>query len=519
MKKILAIDDQKINLVTIKAIIENSIPDCKIFTAQSGNEGIESAIKNQPDTILLDIVMPGIDGYEVCKILKRDERTKHIPVIMVSAIKIDKESRIKGLTAGADFFISKPIDQDELAVQINVMLRIKAAEDKLREEKELLNQMFQERTKELKESKVSFKEMTSMLPLIVYEHDTNLRLTFCNSQASLLFGYTENELDDNFDFLNSVILEDRSRLKSCIEKIYKEESVTNREFTALRKDGSTFPISIYPSPIRHNDEIVGIRGVIVDITEQKDTEEKFRKYTTQLEERNKELDAFSHTVAHDLRNPLGTIIGFADLLLTDFDVLAKEEAKSYLSIIIESGEKTKQIINSLLLFASLRKSEIKTSVIDMGKVFGESIKHFPLLIEAGKAIILKPDKWPSCLGYAPWLEEVWVNYLSNAIKYGGKPPRVEVGAETIESNNGEPETVRFWVRDFGPGISLQNQKLLFNNFERLDQVAIKGYGLGLSIVRRIVEKLGGTVGLESKIGEGSLFYFTLPGVPKEKVDQ
>ena len=110
MKKILAIDDQKDNLTSIKAVIKSNIPNCKIFTALSGKEGIEIAKKEQPDTILLDIIMPEMDGYEVCKRVKEEEATKHIPIVMITAIKTDAESRIKGLTLGADAFLAKPID-------------------------------------------------------------------------------------------------------------------------------------------------------------------------------------------------------------------------------------------------------------------------------------------------------------------------------------------------------------------------------------------------------------------------
>ena len=102
---------------------------------------------------------------------------------------------------------------------------------------------------------------------------------------------------------------------------------------------------------------------------------------------------------------------------------------------------------------------------------------------------------------------MWVNYLSNGIKYGGRPPRVELGA-TVQPDG----MVRFWVRDNGPGILLEEQARLFTLFTRLDQVQVKGHGLGLSIARRIVEKLGGQVGTESEIGQGSVFSFTLPGV-------
>lgn len=110
------------------------------------------------------------------------------------------------------------------------------------------------------------------------------------------------------------------------------------------------------------------------------------------------------------------------------------------------------------------------------------------------------------MGYSPWVEEVWVNYLSNALKYGGQPPRIELGATEQEG------MVRFWVRDYGPGIAPEDQTRLFTPFTRLDQVTTKGHGLGLSVVQRIMDKLDGRAGVESDgvPGEGSLFYFELP---------
>lgn len=132
MKKILAIDDVENNLILIKSILDKKLPDYKILLANSGIEGLEMAKKERPDTILLDIFMPDIDGYEVCRELKSDEATKNIPVLMVSAYGYDSKVRIKGLNAGADAFITKPYHMDELVALVNVMLRIKKAEDLLR---------------------------------------------------------------------------------------------------------------------------------------------------------------------------------------------------------------------------------------------------------------------------------------------------------------------------------------------------------------------------------------------------
>lgn len=151
MKKILAIDDQKDNLTTISAVLKLSIPNSTILTALNGEEGIKIAKSEQPDIILLDIIMPKMDGYQVCEKLKAHTLTKHIPIILITAIKTDKESRVKGLNIGADVFLSKPIDPIELTAQVNVMLRIKVAEDKLRLEKGGLEEIVKERTSYLLE--------------------------------------------------------------------------------------------------------------------------------------------------------------------------------------------------------------------------------------------------------------------------------------------------------------------------------------------------------------------------------
>ena len=126
-------------------------------------------------------------------------------------------------------------------------------------------------------------------------------------------------------------------------------------------------------------------------------------------------------------------------------------------------------------------------------------------ITACRAIISIPDHFPVALGYAPWIEEVWVNYLDNALKYGGKEPQIEIGAVSQEEGR-----VRFWVKDKGNGLLIEDQSQIFVPFSRLHQTDAEGHGLGLSIVQRIVDKLGGTVGVDSEIGHGSEFYFTLP---------
>jgi putative two-component system response regulator len=150
--KILAIDDREDNLIVIKAMLNSFIPECEVITASSGPEGIEKASTEFPDVILLDVIMPGMDGFETCKKLRVSQDTKHIPVVMVTAISNSAENRKKGLEAGADAFMSKPIDEGELIAQVRSMLRIKRSEDILRRERDSLENLVKERTAELRKS-------------------------------------------------------------------------------------------------------------------------------------------------------------------------------------------------------------------------------------------------------------------------------------------------------------------------------------------------------------------------------
>jgi len=150
MHKILAIDDKMDNLITLSALLKNLMPGCVVINAQSGLEGIAKAKAELPDAILLDVKMPDMDGLETCRRLMDDESTKHIPVIMITAIKTDAESRIEGLDCGANAFLAKPIDQYELVSQVKVALRIKKAEDALREERDSLERVVEERTASLR---------------------------------------------------------------------------------------------------------------------------------------------------------------------------------------------------------------------------------------------------------------------------------------------------------------------------------------------------------------------------------
>lgn len=239
------------------------------------------------------------------------------------------------------------------------------------------------------------------------------------------------------------------------------------------------------------------------------TEQKMQRYVAQLEGRNRELDAFAHTVAHDLKNPLALIVGFAEVLQAQYETMSAGEIRRSARTISRKGHKMTNIVDELLLLAALRNQDVTLEPLDMAPIVEEAVERLSHLIERNEVAIILPDTWPMALGYGPWVEEVWVNYLSNAIQHGGSPPRVELDADVRQLGDSSHARVRFWVRDNGPGLTEEEQERLFRPFRQLKQVGTQGHGLGLSIVQRIVKKLNGDVGVESEVGRGSAFYFTL----------
>ncbi len=230
-----------------------------------------------------------------------------------------------------------------------------------------------------------------------------------------------------------------------------------------------------------------------------------RHLNEELAVRNEELDAFAHTVAHDLKNTLTPILRAAELVQRGGEELPPERLRQHMELIARSGHKMWSIIDELLLLAEVRQSDVQMESVDMARVVTSAQQRLACLIDDLQAEVVVPDKWPRVWGHGPWVEEVWFNYMDNALKYGGRPPRIELGAE--EPANGR---ILFWVRDNGSGLSGEEQKLLFSPLPRPPLLQARGSGLGLSIVRRIVNRLGGSVGMESEVGAGSTFWFTLP---------
>jgi signal transduction histidine kinase len=216
-------------------------------------------------------------------------------------------------------------------------------------------------------------------------------------------------------------------------------------------------------------------------------------------------------VAHDLKKPLQGIIGYGGLIQMDFSDLSPD-LRVFIDSIMESAGQMVEMIDSLLLMARLRDAQEVLGPVDLNGVVRDALHRFDQDVLARGIQMSVDEGLPAVLGYGPWLEEVLANLIGNAIKYIGRANPTPAIAVRARRENGR---VRFEVQDNGLGISPDSQKRLFEQFARFHHAEASGTGLGLSIVKRIVEKMGGQVGVESAPGVGSTFWFTLPEVENQ----
>jgi signal transduction histidine kinase len=217
------------------------------------------------------------------------------------------------------------------------------------------------------------------------------------------------------------------------------------------------------------------------------------------------LDSYAHTVAHDLKNPLASMKGFLGLIEEELPGEIDSEIRNYVTYARHTAEDMQHIIDEFLILATLRTESFELKTMNMGSLVNRAITRLDHLIHNYDTRLILPESWPDAIGYGYWIEEVWANYVSNAIKYGGRPPMVQLGWD--EDNTGK---IRFWVMDNGPGISPDIAHRLFRYSPEREKTSMEVHGLGLSIVKRILDRLGSKAGFENIPTGGCRFYFTLP---------
>ncbi|MFC0877961.1 ATP-binding protein [Saccharicrinis sp. FJH2] len=331
------------------------------------------------------------------------------------------------------------------------------------------------------------------------------RVVWVNEAATAILGYDAVEIiyQDTLKYYS-----DEKEYQKIGSELYPkllQKGFGSIETKLKNKEGKILEVLLQAVPLNKDDLADGLIFAIVDITTLKCAERELKERSVKLEEINRELDAFAHSVAHDLKNPLNAIMGFSELLVNEDYIFDDDEKTEYLRRINMQSEKMLQIIDTLLLLSGVRKEKVKMEYCRMKDVVNRSVSGLDEIITTEKAKINIPEIMPVLKSHSPWLEVVWVNLISNAIKYGGKPAEIKIGYRETESH------MHFWVDDNGFGIPEDKKDTLFKEYVRI-KYDKNGHGLGLSIVKRIIERLNGDVFVESKPGFGSRFGFTLPKV-------
>lgn len=363
-----------------------------------------------------------------------------------------------------------------------------------------------------------FRQIVESSGACVWEIDNDGLYTYISETEEGVKGYKNEELIGKKHFYDFFVPEVKEELKKNAFDAFKQKiTFRNFENQNIHKNGNLIYLETSGTPLLDkNGNLIGYRGADRDITERKLAEEKiknlnedleFRVYerTAQLEEMNKELEAFSYSVSHDLRSPLRAISGFSKFLLEDYYDMLDDNGKEYINDIIRNANNMSYLIDDLLQLSRFGRKTLVKKEIKIKEIFINALKEERK--NYNKDIILKIDELPNAIGDFSLIKQVIINLISNAVKFSSKNPvpKIEIGFTKKEKEN------IYFVKDNGVGFDMKYAEKLFGVFHRLHKEAdFPGTGVGLALVQRIINKHNGRVWAKSEPGKGAVFYFSLP---------
>ena len=539
--EILLVDDRPENLLALEAILEPL--NQKLVRAHSGDEALRKLLRHDVAVILLDVQMPGINGFETARIIKSRERTKYIPIIFLTAISKDEEYVFEGYSVGAVDYLAKPFQPDILRSKVNVFVDLYLKQKQLSEQQQMLRasevrELELKHRLELTESEARFSEIVESAMDAIIVFDTDGRVSLFNAAAERMFGIPAAEAvgGDVERILPGPARHDLLARIFPVSAIDGERDSAPAQaaehvlsFTGLRANGERFPVEATASCL----DVRGKRTFTLiarDISERRRAEaalqaqaESLARAMTDLKALNDELadrqaeleramaarSRFYASMSHELRTPINAVLGYSTLLLESiYGPLNDKQA--------EGITRTHKAAKHLL--------ELVNDVLDLSKIEAGKIDlrpqpvHFPALIEDlfvtvrpladqyGSELTLEHEGEPITVTSDPRrLRQILLNLLSNAIKFGkGQPIRVR----SLPRGDGG---VLIEVIDRGEGIAPADQEKIFDEFVQLGKTQLtEGTGLGLPISRRLAEMLQGDLEVSSELGNGSVFRLILP---------
>ena len=391
---------------------------------------------------------------------------------------------------------------------------------KLRQRIDELAKIEEEKKKyeaELAQTKAMFEGLFEYAPdaILIVNHEG--RIIQANRQAESLFGYTRDELVDmDHDILvpQRFMAKHHEQRMEYMSKPHIRHMGTGLELYGRRQDGSEFPVDIALGPMPMKDDIVAL-AVVRDFTERKKSEEQFIELNkklndnvVQLEAANKELEAFSYSVSHDLRAPLRHMWGFAEGLQKRLAGNPNEKTHFYRNSIIEASERLGQLIDDLLSFSQIGRTELQKRKVSLNALVREVIRELTIELKDRK-ISWEINELPDVIGDRALLRLVIVNLLSNAVKFTGTRVEAEIRIKCKD----EEDVFTFSVSDNGVGFDMENADRLFGVFQRLHpRSEFEGTGIDLANVQRIIARHGGRVWAEGVVGQGATVHFILPKI-------
>ncbi len=486
---ILIVDDNQNNIYSLKKLLESK--DFPVDTASSGEEALGKALKNDYALIILDVQMPGMDGFEVAETFTGYSKTKDIPIIFLSAVNTEKQFITRGYDSGGMDYVTKPIDPEILLLKVKTFYNLQENNIALKKSQQSLELEVKGR----REAQVSMRSeidhfhlMLEALPQIAFTLDQNGVVTFVNRKW--------------FDY---------STLEQKFPETHPDDLNINEEFERCRKKGKALELEIRiknlnsgefryhllrMSPVHQNEKVKNWVGTFTDIDDQKKVE--------------KEKDEFLSIASHELKTPLTSIKAYMQLLDRKLKNNLESKEGTFVTKALDQIEKLNSLISDLLDVSKIDNGKLKINKKpeDLEKLIHSTIDT---IVQTHENINIQIDRHIAKIDHlipfdAIRIEQVLINFLTNAIKYS--PDNHQIIVTTFV----DEEEVKVSVTDFGIGIPDFKQDSVFRKFYRVEEssVQFQGMGIGLYICSEIIKQHHGTIGLSSKLEEGSTFYFTLP---------